>query len=374
MLGDVIFHGGYAKYSVPRFRAALQLDPGMERAWQHLVWSEQLLGDNQTMLQAARDYVKNVNDDEAWGHLGRVFALLGRLDESRATFEKAAQLFPSSAMPRADLAALAAWRFDVDGAEKAIAPLLEAQRPPRDRWLGHFTLGGSLVQGGRIKDAIKAYESAGADAREAEDGELEAIALAGDGLTRFLYQHDADGARRIAHDAVARGVPETMFAFVYPLLGEIRDYGRVLHTVGDPLADKSVEVMTARANGDYAAAADGIESLSDKSPYRDYLYYVLADSWMQAKRDGKAIEKLQRAVATFPGVIAPGPGYGGLFRARSDYQLGILYERTGQRKPALEATRRFLDAWAKADVDQPEVKDAKARLLRLQSAGGIELR
>ncbi|MCA1826674.1 MAG: tetratricopeptide repeat protein, partial [Myxococcales bacterium] len=352
----------------------LQLDPGMERAWQHLVWAEQLLGDRDAVLKAARGYVKNVNDDEAWGHLGRVQAMLGQLDEARATFEKAAQLFPSSAMPRADLAALAAWRFDVAGAEQALQPLLDPQRPPRDRWLGHYVLAGSLVQGGRIREAVKAYESAGADAREAEDGELEAIALAADGLTRFLYQRDAEGARRIAHDAVARGVPETMFAFLYPLLGDIDDYRRVLHTVGDPLADKSVEVMSARARGDYAAAADGLESLSDKSPYHDFLFYVLADSWMQAGQDAKAIDKLQRAQATFPGVTAPGPGYGGLLRARGDDQLGVLLERTGQRKPALEATRRFLDAWAKADPDLPELKDAKARLSRLQSGGGIELR
>ena len=60
-----------------------------------------------------------------------------------------------------------------------------------------------------------------------------------------------------------------------------------------------------------------------------------------------------------------------MFRARSDYQLGVLYERTGQQKPALEATRRFLDAWAKADADLPELKDARARLMRLQT-GAIE--
>ncbi len=144
--------------------------------------------------------------------------------------------------------------------------------------------------------------------------------------------------------------------------------------MGDPLADKSVEVFQKRAKGDYAGAADGIDSLSDKSPYRDFLYYVLADSYLQAKEDSRAIEKLLRAQRTFPGTGAPGPGFGGMFRARSDYQLGVLYERTGQQKQALDATRRFLGAWAKADSDQPELKDARARLSRLQSSGGIELR
>ena len=365
-LGDVIFHAGYPKYAVPRFKDALRLDPMMGRAHQHLVWSYQLLGDKDGMTAAAQDYVAKVNDDEAWGELGRVQAALGR-PEARATFQHAQQLFPSSALPRVDLAALDAWQFNVDGAIEDLRPALDPARPSRERFLAHLTLGGALVQGGRLREAVRAFETAAADARESGDPEGEAIALASDGFVHYLYFRDADGARRIAKDAVARGVTETMFAFLYPLLGDIDDYSRVLHTVGDPLADKSVETFTRRARGDYAGTADGIEGLSDKSPYRDFLFYVLADSYLQAQKDSKAIDRLLRAQASFPGIGFPGPGLGGMFRARSDYQLGVLYERTGQPRPALEATRRFLDAWAKADADLPEVKDARARVLRLQS-------
>ena len=373
-LGDLIFHGGYIKYSLPKFRAALALDPTMERAWQHLIWAEQLLGDGAGMLTAAHDYLQHVNVDEAWGHLGRAQAALGHLDEARATFNQAAQLFPASALPRADLAALSAWQFDVSSAVATLQPLLGTERPPRDRWQANLILAGALVQGGRVREAIRAYEAAAGDAREAADPELEAIALAGDGLVRFLYQRDAESARRIAHEAAARGVPETMFAFLYPLLGDIQDYSRVLREVGDPLAEKSVAAMQSRASGDFAAAADGIEGLSEKSPYHDFLYYLLADTWMRAGQDKKAIEKLQQAQASFPPVIGPGFGYGGLLRARSNHQLGVLYERTGQSKLALEATRRFLGAWSKADEGLPELTDARARLLRLQASGGIELR
>src|SRR5207302_550653 len=177
--------------------------------------------------------------------------------------------------PKIDLAALDAWQFNVDGALADLQPALDPQRPARDRLLAHLTEGGALVQGGRVREAIRAFETAGADAREAGDPEAEAIALAADGFLHFLYLRDTEGARRIAHDAVARGVTETMFAFLYPLMGDIDDYSRVLHVVGDPLADKSVEVFTKRAHGDFAGAADGIDSLSDKSPYRDFLYYVL---------------------------------------------------------------------------------------------------
>ena len=63
-----------------------------------------------------------------------------------------------------------------------------------------------------------------------------------------------------------------------------------------------------------------------------------------------------------------------MFRARSDAQLAALYERTGQRRLAAEAARRFLGAWAKADPGLSDVPEAQARLARLQAQGDITLR
>src|SRR5258705_5104843 len=165
-----------------------------------------------------------------------------------------------------------------------------------------------------------------------------------------------------------------MFGFLYPLLGDIDQYGHVLHSVGDPLADRAVEICQQRAGGDFAAAAAGLGELSARSPYREFLYYVLAECWMRAKEDGKAIESLRRAQATFNGVTSAGPGYGALFRARSDAQLAALYERTGRPRLAAEAVRRFLAAWAKADPGLPDLVEARARLSRVEAKGDITLR
>jgi hypothetical protein len=52
-------------------------------------------------------------------------------------------------------------------------------------------------------------------------------------------------------------------------------------------------------------------------------------------------------------------------RARSDLQLVVLYERSGQTQAALDATHRVLTAWAKADGDLPELRDARARFALL---------
>src|SRR6267143_3770659 len=193
---------------LPEKERVLALDPTMERALQHLVWSYQLLGERNAVLAAAQDYVRRVNGDEAWGHLGRAQAALGELDRARQTFEQAAQLFPHSALPAVDLAALDAWQFEVDAAAARLSPLLDPGWPARERELAHLTLGGALVHGGRARAAVAAFESAAAAAREARDPEAEAIALSAEALVHFLYLRDPDGARRIARDATARGLPE----------------------------------------------------------------------------------------------------------------------------------------------------------------------
>ena len=374
MVGDVVFHGGDFSYGLDHFRKALALDPTMERAWQHVLWADQLLSKDE-LTRDARQYVARSGTPEAYGQLGRALAARGQVQEAAATFETARTLFPHSPVPAESAGALAAWRFEIDAAARELRPLAaDASLSAHERAGAGITLGGALTQGGRIREAIQAYGDAAREARTGGDGELEAIAIAGEALDRFLFLSDAAGARKLLADAGARGVPETWFGFVYPLLGDLDQYGRVLKSSGDPLAEPSVAAFTARAKGDYAAAAVAIEALTGRSPYQDYLFYVLSDCHAQAHDDARAIEKLKRAQAFFPSVTAPGPGFAGVFRARSDYELGRLYERTQQPALALESTRRFLRAWDKADADLPALQDARARAERLSPTGKIELR
>jgi len=57
--------------------------------------------------------------------------------------------------------------------------------------------------------------------------------------------------------------------------------------------------------------------------------------------------------------------YWGDIYAKSFYNLGMIYERQGQKDSARENYRKFLDLWKDADPGLPEVAEAKARLARM---------
>ncbi len=55
-----------------------------------------------------------------------------------------------------------------------------------------------------------------------------------------------------------------------------------------------------------------------------------------------------------------------LVNPRYHYRLGLLYERRGQLNKAAESYEKFLDICALADPNNPEIVDAKNRLVFLR--------
>ena len=76
----------------------------------------------------------------------------------------------------------------------------------------------------------------------------------------------------------------------------------------------------------------------------------------------EAREEYERIIALTYGRLY----YGNIY-VNSHYMLGKIYQKKGVNKKALEQYRRFIDLWREADLDFPEIADAKKQIAALQT-------
>jgi tetratricopeptide (TPR) repeat protein len=96
--------------------------------------------------------------------------------------------------------------------------------------------------------------------------------------------------------------------------------------------------------------------------WRTMLYSYLAECQLSQGRTNDAIQSYEMV-----GKIADyNWGFKAVFYPKSLYQLGILYEKKGNKKLAVEHYEKLLAVWKNADDNLPELVDTKARLTKLK--------
>jgi len=258
----------------------------MERAHQHLVWSYQLLARGTRcwrrprITSAASTATKPGATSARPGRGGR--AGPGAADVRAGGTTLSAQRTAGGGPGRAG-------RMAIQGRRRggaALAPARARVAAARARACASHP-GGALVQGGRARAAVAAFESAAAAAREARHPEAEAIALSAEALVRFLYLRDPDGARRIARDAAARAFPRPCSRSCIRCSARSTNTGESCARWETLLPTRRSRPFASAPAATSPARARGLGELAARSPYRDFLQYLIADSWMQAKEDGK---------------------------------------------------------------------------------------
>ncbi|HEU4930278.1 MAG TPA: protein kinase, partial [Candidatus Krumholzibacteria bacterium] len=95
-LGDAEFHSGKYDSAAVHFRAALKIDPEMERALQHLSWTLQRQERYEEMLRITERWAKTTQASEAYEYLAAANLRLGRPEVAMRIVDEARKRDPSN--------------------------------------------------------------------------------------------------------------------------------------------------------------------------------------------------------------------------------------------------------------------------------------
>lgn len=379
-LGDAEFHSGSADSSIVHFKAALAIDPRMERALQHLSWAYQGKGLDTEALATAQRWVDATHAAEAYEFLAGCYARAGNLNQAVAALDVARAHAPDSPVIPLRLAQVL---FRQRKIAEAAAQTARADELLRGR--NEFAARGELWRmragilypyTGRYRDAIRVLDESEAVLTQAAP---DSASLAGIQISKAAlgFWGDQNGPRALAaleritptSEMHQRGELAQVKVVISLISGDSTRARAIMRTDGARISADGravIDAMQAMVNGDCLAGsrtATQRKSFGPNRGARDVLRYMSARCLIDAGKPEQAIAELQ-AVVNAP-LLNPdaAPCYGPAW-----FELGRAYEATGDKRRSIEAYETLLKMWKDGDPDLPIRLEAEARLRTLKQA------
>lgn len=381
-LGDAEFHSTNYDSAAVHFERALKVDPGMERALQHLTWTYARLDRNAEALAVATRWVAATGSSESLENEALAHLELGDAPGAMASLAKARDRDPTD--PKVPLR-LAAVHFAMGNPDLALRSLDEAEQLAKKR--EPLT----LIEAASTR-AVVIYPYLGRY-REAlnilDEGDDRAVAMYQDssiviGLegakARLWYRGFSDFTRagealalleRISPKYRNRTYWETMIGFAV-MKGDSTAVRRLsnLHRSELPANRREIyRVLVLAAAGDCAGSLEAHSQLSAEArrdtDAEDFAGVLAGHCLVESGQHAAAIKALRPVVDRRLLSAALGSFY-----APAWYDLGRAYEGAGRPADALACYERALSIWKHADADLPLVRDvrlARERLLQQHS-------
>jgi tetratricopeptide (TPR) repeat protein len=117
--------------------------------------------------------------------------------------------------------------------------------------------------------------------------------------------------------------------------------------------------------GNAAQAAKHFEKANEGLGTKSFEFtYSLALAYLQDERLTEAVNEYQKLLRRYSEDRATKP----MWAVKAYYYSGLAYEKSGRHQKAIEQYEEFLDIWDDADPGITEVKEARARLVRLRQS------
>ena len=376
-LGDAEFHSNKYDSAAVHFRAALAIDPEMERALQHLSWTLLRMDRYEEALAITERWAKTTHASEAYEYLAITQLRLGKPDVAMKTLEEARKRDPDNVklvLPEAVVL------YTTHRPHEALAKVDEAERLADAKdLLATLQIGQMRAMVlypylGRYQDSFRLMETA-RTASLSTFGDSSAVvnyALAEAVLGYWAHQ---DAKRTAAELRTLTAVRKKYLSEEYwralatfaMLAGDSAEARSIFRAHSKDITAKQRQTMAifdAALAGDCSRAAALLESALKSKDFPtssvDNLDFVIARCQAAAGDYDAAIASFKRIVDRelyYPEAAPMIPV--------AWFYLGEAYEAKGDVTRAASAYERVLELWKNGDADLPLRKEARIRVDRL---------
>ncbi len=378
-LGDAEFHSDQFDSAAVHFRAALAIDPEMERALQHLSWTLLRQEKYEEAVTIIERWAKTTQTSEAYEYLAMAQLRMGRPQLAMTTLANARKNYPDN--PKL-LARESVVYYATRRPYDALAILEEADRIKSEDPVAKLDLGQMRAMVlypylGRYRDSSRLLQQAREVSLKtfADSTTVVNLLVAEYGLGYWAHQD----ARRTIHELKALSSVRKKYltdeywqalAGFHMVAGDSAEARALFraHSKKMTVSDRQLmKIFDAAMSGDCARAEAWFETASASQELppsaADGVYYVLARCQMASGSYDDAITSLRRIVDReiyFVDAAAIIPV--------AWFYLGEAYERKGDFVRATSAYERVLELWRDGDADLYCRKEARIRLDRLAGA------
>ena len=369
-IADRSFHSGLKKQALEYFKKVLVMDPTSVRTLEHLAWAYQTAKNYDKMLEVAKRWVSAVGSDDSYFWLSMAHAATGRFEPGVKSLKQAIELSPDNHAITAAIARLYTYQGKYDEAEAEAMTLVAQDQPPEAKQVGYGEL--RIIYGylGRYREIIEVHNKQIALSWATHDtaGAILSQIRKTDDMVHGW--NDVDGAWKEAAKTIRYQETHGSFLYWYSWTRQnvysgkytkaeetAKSQGRSLHRI--------VQSLIHSAKGECSKAKSVADTHQRRLPGTDkalLLYHVSVCHYEKGQWD-EAIEALLEVQDVYTHFNLRGLG---VFYPKSLNLLGKIYEAKDDTWRAIENTEKFLDLWKDADLDLPDLIDAKKRLARLK--------
>ncbi|MFH0930408.1 MAG: FlgO family outer membrane protein, partial [Candidatus Zixiibacteriota bacterium] len=396
-LGDIYcFTLGQYKQGIAAYQKAIEIDPLSKLSYNCLAYAYNSIGDFEKSLWAINKYISLAPDEpNPYDSRADLYAWNGKLDQAIESYRKALETKPDFYPSLAKLGLMYLFKKEYAQAESCFKALSASSDKP-SRSTGRTTLALIPLYQGKFRQALEVLDN-GITADKMEQFE-EGANVIKHALKAFIYEErgNLDLASReaeICTEILKKEYPfdpvylRDLYIYILAKKGQVKEAEEITKSLKKDVEEENQAARYAywlalsaveEAKGNKKTAISYLEEATSNPPYSTLSLsynpgiwslppfqarFLLAKACLESDKLDEAVTQLEKALSSYD----EGRAAVSVSAVKAYYLLGLVYEKSGWDKKAIEQYEEFLDIWKNADPGIPEVADAKERLKKLKA-------